>query len=91
MKVRYTAEAQADLDAIYSYITEHNPTAAHQLKARLKMRAERLGMFPHIGHEADQPGLRVLIDGRHPYLIFYTIAQGEVVILHVRHASRQRP
>jgi addiction module RelE/StbE family toxin len=91
MKVRYTAEAQADLDAIYNYITEHNPSAARQMKARLKERAERLGSFPFSGRETDRPGIRALADGRYPYLIFYTIAHNEVVILHVRHAARQRP
>ena len=55
MKVRYTAEAQADLDAIYDYITEHNPSAARQLKVRLKERAERLGSFPYIGQEPSGP------------------------------------
>jgi toxin ParE1/3/4 len=89
MKVRFTAEAQADLDAIYNYITEHNPSAAQRLKVRLRQRAERLSRFPYSGPETNQPGIRVLVDS--PYLIFYTMADREIVILHVRHGARQRP
>jgi toxin ParE1/3/4 len=66
MKVRYTAEAQADLDAIFSYITEHNPAGARQVKVRLQERADRLGSFPHMGPETDQPGIRAVIDDRYP-------------------------
>ena len=91
MKVRYTAEAQADLNAIYSYITEYNPSAAHEVKVRLRERADRLGSFPHMGRETDQPGIRALADHHFPYLIFYTVMDDEVVILHIRHAARQRP
>ena len=32
MKVRYTVPAQADLDEIYLYISEHNPFAAERIK-----------------------------------------------------------
>jgi plasmid stabilization system protein ParE len=91
MRVRYTAAAQADIDAIFGYVTEHNPAAAQRLKARLNERAERLSRFPHLGQETDQPGIRALVDSRHPYLIFYTVERAEIVILHVRHAARKRP
>jgi plasmid stabilization system protein ParE len=59
------------------------------LKVRLKERAERLSRFPNAGQETDRPGIRALVDSRHPYLIFYTVQKDEVV--NVRHAARQRP
>jgi plasmid stabilization system protein ParE len=91
MKVRYSEAAQSDLEVIYNYITEHSPSAAHKLKGRLKERAGRLGRSPNMGERTAHPNIRVLKDSRYPYLIFYTVAANEIVILHVRHAARQHP
>jgi plasmid stabilization system protein ParE len=32
MKVRYTVPAQADLDEIYAYVSDKNPSAAERIK-----------------------------------------------------------
>jgi hypothetical protein len=40
---------------------------------------------------ADEPNVRTMRVGRYPFLIFYAIDENDVVILHVRHAARQRP
>jgi ParE toxin of type II toxin-antitoxin system, parDE len=44
-----------------------------------------------LGHAVDEAGVRIVPLGRFPYLVFYTQSAGEVIILHVRHAARQRP
>jgi toxin ParE1/3/4 len=89
MKVRYTAEAQADLESIFSYISERNAPAAMRVLSRLRERADSLGEFPELGRATDRVGIRVLIDGRYPYLVFYTIERDEIVVIHVRHAARK--
>ncbi len=43
-----------------------------------------------MGRELTQrPGVRVMPLGRYPYLIFYTVLENELFVLHVRHASRR--
>ena len=48
-----------------------------------------LADFPGSGRVLEQrPSIRVMPLGRYPYLIFYTTDGDELIVLHVRHASR---
>ncbi len=89
MKVRYTPQALADLGAIYDYLERHSPPAAARIKAAIRLLISGLADFPEAGPVTDMAGVRVLLAGRLPYLIFYRIRADEVHIVHVRHASRQ--
>ena len=91
MKVRYTLPARADLDEIYTYISERNPVAAERVKLRIKTDAEKLAGLPFIGQQSDFPGVRTRKVRRYPYRIFYTVRDGEVLILHIRHGARLEP
>jgi addiction module RelE/StbE family toxin len=91
MKVRYTVPAQADLDEIYTYISQHNPHAAERIKRQIKMDADILGELPFIARETEYSGTRVRKVRRYPYLIFYSVSEDEVRILHVRHGARRWP
>lgn len=90
MRVRFTVPAKADLESIYDYISQSDPVAASAVVARLMERAERLGATPYAGREVDEPGARVVVVPRLRYFIFYTVENGEVLITHIRHTSRQR-
>jgi len=50
MRLRYTAEARAHIEAIRDYIHEGNPPAAKRVAMRIRAAAERLAEFPYIGH-----------------------------------------
>jgi toxin ParE1/3/4 len=91
MRVRYTVPAQADLEEIYTYISEHNPFAAERIKRQIKIDAELLGDLPFISRESNFPGIRVRKVRRYPYLTFYSVAADEIRILHVRHGARRWP
>ncbi|HEY4775236.1 MAG TPA: type II toxin-antitoxin system RelE/ParE family toxin [Xanthobacteraceae bacterium] len=41
--------------------------------------------------ETEEPNVRRMPVGRYPFLVFYTVDQDEVVILHVRHGARKPP
>ena len=43
------------------------------------------------GRATDDPDVRVIVAPRLRYLIFYTIAEDELRITHIRHTSRRRP
>jgi toxin ParE1/3/4 len=91
MKVRFTRPAQADLERIFTYVSQDNPSEASRLIARLMERAWSLGESPYTGRETDEPNARVLVVPRLRYFIFYAIAGDEVQVTHIRHTSRRRP
>ncbi len=90
MKIRYTAKALRQLDEIFSYIAERNPSAARRVKARIKGAIKRLNRHPYSARPTERPGIRVLPIVRYRYLVFYTVdeATKEVHILRVRHSSQ---
>jgi plasmid stabilization system protein ParE len=90
MTVRFTPDAQADIDRIFGYLDKRNPSAAQRVRAKLRSDAERLGAFHDLGRETNLPGVRVVVDSRFPYLVFYTVSGEDVFVLHVRHAARER-
>lgn len=91
MRVRFTETALAEIDAIFAHVAADNPVAAQRLVERVEQVVSRLSDFPMLGHSVDESGVRIIPLGRYLYLIFYTQSAGEIVILHVRHAARQRP
>jgi toxin ParE1/3/4 len=90
-RVRYARRAISDLIDIGDYIRERNPRAAEAVAARIRASIAQLGMFPFIGRPTDDGDLRVLPIGRYPYIVFYEVIEGEVVIHHIRHGRRKPP
>jgi toxin ParE1/3/4 len=93
MKVRYSETALRELDEIFAYIFERNRSAAAPVIDRLERLGALIGEYPFVGHLTDEEGVRIMPLVRYPFLMFYTVndSADEVVILHVRHAARQRP
>ena len=90
MNLRYLPRAVNDIIAIADYLTERNPPAARAVEARILGAADLLSRFPALGRELEQrPGVRVWPVARYPYLIFYSAAGDEVLVLHIRHGARQ--
>ena len=89
MRIRFTPRAFSDLEAIRNYIAEYNPTAAGRVVALIEKIALRLGDFPESGQRSDELDARVVFSTRYPYRIYYRVAFGEVLILHIRHAARR--
>ena len=89
MRIRYTAEAQADLAAIYEYPEERSPQTAIRTKAAIRQVISGLADFPDASPASDIEGVRVLLAGRLPYWIFYRHHSDEVQILRIRHAHRR--
>jgi plasmid stabilization system protein ParE len=89
MIVRFTRPARSDLHAIETYISRDDPRMARLIVDRIIERAEALGRQPYTGRPSDLIGVRVAVLSRYRYVIFYSVADGEVHILHVRHMSRR--
>jgi addiction module RelE/StbE family toxin len=92
MHLRYTREALRDLDEISSYIAERNVAAAAAFLNAVATVAQRLAQFPLSAAETEMTGVRAAQVLRFPYIIFYTVEDGDDVVVHyVRHAARLRP
>jgi toxin ParE1/3/4 len=89
MNVVYAPRALRDLESIDAYLVERNPAASVKVLAAIKSSIDSISFFPRIGRLIDDAGHRRVPVLRYPYLIFYRIAGDEVLILHVRHASRR--
>lgn len=89
MRVRYSRGAIADLIGIADYIREHNPRAAEAVEKRIRASIDQLETFPFGGRPTDDPSIRMFPIVRYPYLVFYEVVGGEVVIHHIRHGRRE--
>lgn len=89
MRVRYTRRAQADLDAIFSYLDARAPVAAQSVKTLIERRIALLGDYPLIAPATDVPGIYELSVIRYPYKVYYEVEGNEVRILHIRDARRR--
>ena len=88
MKVRFTRPALADLETILDYIAAHSPKGARNVQSRLQTFIGLLAVHPLIGTRTDDPSIRRLPTPPYPYLIFYEVAEAEIIIHAVRHTAR---
>lgn len=88
MKIRYTAPALADLDSVLDYIAAHSPQGAKRVQARIQAAIDLLAVHPQIGIRTNDPSIRRLTILSYPYLVFYEIADAEIIIHAVRHTAR---
>ena len=87
MRIRYTLPALADLNSILDYISDTSPRGAERVKQRIQRIIDLLLDHPRIGATTD-PTIRRLSTPPYPYLVFYEIADDEIIIHAVRHAAR---
>ena len=91
MKIRYTPRARDDLAAIYRYLDQRSPAGARSVKIAIDRRIRLLADFPFIAPMTEEVGVYELSMVRYPYKIYYRVETDELRIVHVRHASRERP
>ncbi len=89
LTLRFSARALADIAEIRDYLFERSPTGAERVRLHFAETIDRLADFPFLGRATDEPGVRVLVLTRYPYLVFYAVTGNDVVILHVRHGARE--
>jgi plasmid stabilization system protein ParE len=74
---------------ILDYIEARSPQGAENVKKRLKAVIELLADYPESGRATNKGDLRRLVANPFPYVIFYRMDAGGIVILGVRHAARK--
>jgi plasmid stabilization system protein ParE len=89
VRLRYSPRASRDLAEIADYLTARSPQGALSVECRIRKTIELITTFPGAGRRLEQrPAVRVMPLGRYPYLVFYTLRDDEIVVLHVRHGAR---
>lgn len=88
MRVVWTETALRGVWRAYDYLMDFNPRAAVHLAESLLAAGDSLVNFPHRGRPVRGTGMREIVTVS-PYIIRYRIAGDAVIILRVRHSSRQ--
>lgn len=87
----YADAARSDIDAIYRYIANSNPSAAIDVINAIDAAIELLSLYPMKSRRTRRLGIRALPLSRYPYIVFFKIRHGELIVLHVLHAARHHP
>jgi toxin ParE1/3/4 len=91
LRLRWTAKAASDREAIYQYIAADSLDAAARTDEMIWAAVSSLLTFPEKGRKGRIPGTRELIVQSTPYIAAYRL-QGEVVrIVRIRHAAQRWP
>lgn len=90
MRVRWSANAERDLDAIEAFIGQDNAVAAIETVLAIIQRVEdTLPAHPSIGRTGRVSGTREFILTRTPYLVPYRVRGKTIEVLRVLHAARR--
>ena len=90
MRLRITETAFAELAEIGAYIAVDNPSAARVVVTRIRQVIGRIVEFPHMARPVDRSNVRIFPVRPFPFLVFYTVERGEVIIRNIRHAARSK-
>ena len=89
MKIKWHRLARQDLRQVRAYIARDDPKAAAKVARRLREAIERLPDNPALGRPGRVIDTRELVVTGTPYLVPYTVANDEIVILRILHGARQ--
>jgi toxin ParE1/3/4 len=89
MRIRFTRQAQRDLDDIYMYLDQRSPAAARTVTSLITRRVADLADFPFIAPQTSVKGIYELTIVRYPYKVNYEVDGDEVQILHIRDSRRE--
>lgn len=92
MNIKFARQADADLDDIYQYIAQDNPTAADRVVQRIVQAIAVLEDFPLLGREGQVEGTREFSITRLPFFAVYRIVDAtELRVLTIMHEARDYP
>ena len=89
MRLRYRAQALADIDSIHRYLEERSPSGARNVLRAIYASIQLIADRPLSYQRTDDPDIRVHVVQRYRYKIFYSAAGDTVEVIHVRHTARR--
>jgi len=91
VRLRYTRRAREDIERIFAYIDTHSPAGAVSVKRALKRAIETIGALSASGQASGWKDARQRPANPYPYIVYWIVEHDEILILHIRHASRRKP
>ena len=80
LEIVWSPLARSRLEQIRAYIAKDKPDAAKRLAARIVAVVEVLKNYPSLGRAGAEPGIRELVIGGTPYIVFYRVRGKRVTI-----------
>jgi toxin ParE1/3/4 len=90
VEIVWSPLARARLREIRAYVAQDKPDAAAKLATRIVSLVEALREHPYLGRAGSEPGVRELVVGGTPYLIFYRVQAERGTITTIWHGARSR-
>jgi len=81
-KIVYTKESENNLSDIFDYISEDNDFYAAKVLQNIKTTIDILKLFP-LSWTLINENIRMIVDTKYRYSIYYTLKWNDVVILYV--------
>jgi toxin ParE1/3/4 len=88
MNLKFTLIARDDLDTIWEYIAETNPSAATRILQKLMDKCRVLGENPFLGRQRDELATGLRSFPVQNYVIFYRVSADNVEIIRILNAAR---
>ncbi len=89
--IRWSQEAEADLLDIQTYIAQDNEAAAIRIALDITDRAQTLDDHPLAGRKGRYPGTREWVLTGLPFVLVYSVGEGDVEIVAVLHHAQSWP
>jgi addiction module RelE/StbE family toxin len=90
VEIVWSPLARKRLQEIRAYVARDKPDAAARLAMRIVALAEALKDHPYLGRIGSEPGVRELVVGGTPYLIFYRVRANRVTITTIWYGAESR-
>jgi len=90
LEIVWSPLALARLREIRVYVARDKPDAAARLAIRIVALVEALKEHPYLGRMGSEPGVRELVVGGTPYLVFYRVWAKRITITTISHGAQSR-
>lgn len=90
LEIVWSRLARARLEEIRAFVARDKPDAAKRLSARIVAVVEVLRNYPFIGRAGAEPGVRELVIGGTPYIVFYRVRAKRITINTIWHGAQAR-
>lgn len=90
VEIIWSPRALARLREIRDYVARDKPDAAARLATRIVALVEALKEHPYLGRAGSETGVRELVVGGTPYLIFYRVQANRVTMTTIWHGAQSR-
>jgi len=91
MKIRWSKEAESDVEAIFEFISRDKLEAAIRTERRIYEAAPILEMFPELGRSGRLSGTREFRVSGLPYVIVYRVVDDVIDLRNVVHFAQSWP